>query len=329
MTDTSTQNTTVVTFETKNTPQDKKILRITGGISGTVLLAIMLAFCSAPNRQKKKIEKLEYAIYRLERKKGLEICDSLYKVTDNIHEEVLGEGPEEVDARIQKNIDKANQDIRYLRGEAIEPILNKYPLTRFLTSEELARLNEDITARATNCMCYDSMHKVGNDGLSFSKSDFMTYGVVGFDLQDNPLDKKQSVYDLQNRMHQLDYLERRPSKANFDAFIADGAFYVQVPNENPVAKMQDGELSFTNPTSQKLYRQFRREIDIDIDQKYIFNNPKFASRYCEYSAALNKAYEDREKLREIGKFFDQQYQGELDSLKLELCKANNNRLLAK
>ena len=328
MTDTSTNHTTVVTFETKNTPQDKKILRITGGISGAVLLAIMLAFCTAPNRQKKKIEKLEYAINRLERKKGLEICDSLYKATD-IHEEVFCEGPEEVDTRIQKKIDNANQDIRYLRGEAIEPILNKYPLTKFLTSEELARLNEDISARATNCMCYDSMRKVSNDGLPFSKGDFMTYGLVGFDLQDNPLDKKQSVYDLENRMHQLDYLERRPSKANFDAFIVDGTFYVQVPNENPVAKMQDGELSFTNPASQKLYRQFQREIDIDIDQKYIFNNPKFASRYCEYSAALNKAYEERETLREIGKFFDQQYQPKLDSLKFKLYKARNNRFTEK
>ncbi len=275
-----------------------------------MLLAAALGISSCINKGKEhKIEKLKQAMRELEWEKEDKICDSLYLATDIPWN--CCKTPTNTDKHIQKRIDAANREIRYLREEAIEPISKKYPLTKFLTSAELAQINKDIAARATNCLYPDSTYckHYGND-IGAAINDLICE-LNGLHMIDNPLAKTESVYDFEIYMQTLYALERKSGKSHF---------YIQVPNENPMASIQDGELSFVNPAAQKLYEQYKKdvEIDADFDQKHIFTNPKLASRYCEYSKALNQAYEDREKLRQIGDFFTKKYQPQVDSLNYQL-----------
>ncbi len=315
--------------------KNKPNFKILWKISGMLFFAVMPAFCNAQNQQKEKeVKKLERTIQDLQNRKKQEICDSLYQVTNISRESFSTIAPNgssfqlcpegDVEELIKRHIYTANVRIDDLRREALRPIENKYPLSKFLTPVELNFINGDFTERIIysidNCRSTDSYN--GN----IRNIDDGAYYWSCYTLMTFPLNADESIWCLENHIHVLNYLEHRPSETDHDSFKTDPTIYdTQVPNKNPVVMMRDGKLSFTNPASQKLYNQYQDEI-ADVDNRYILTNPELAARYCEYSAALNKAYEDREKLREIGKFFDKKYQPSLDSLKYELTKFKGKNL---
>lgn len=299
-----------------------QILRLAWRLGGALLFANMPAFCAAQNQDKK--QKLEQAIHDLQERKNREIADSLYKVTNISKESFCIPAPDgskfqlcqegDVEELTKKHIYTANACIELLRLDASRPIRDKYPLSRFVTNVELYFINGDFVERIIYSIYNCSKHF---DGGILSIDGEGYYWACDY-LMEFPLDLASSVDDLESNIKTLNYLEHRPSETSR---VDCETYDTQIPNEEPVVKMRDGKLLFKNPEAQKLYEQYKREM-ADVDKNYIFTNPEFASRYCEYSAQLKEAYEDREKLRKIGQFFDQKYKEQLEQYQHQLDSLN-------
>jgi len=82
---------------------------------------------------------------------------------------------------------------------------------------------------------------------------------------------------------------------------------IKIPQENPLMMARGNMLYenvwFTTPKAQELYERFVRCFDC-ADSLYIWNNPE----YSVYSAAIDKAYEERKKLQHIKDMFDNKMQ---------------------
>ncbi len=300
-------------------------------ISAPILFAFMPIFGAAQNPQKEKEEKkLEQAIQDLEKRKNRDICDSLYQVTNIDENSFCIPAPDgssfrlcpdgDVEELTKRHIYTANVRMESLHHEASYPIMDKYPLSKFLTQVELNFINGDFKERIIYSI--DNCRIADNYNGSIRNIDGGAYFWTCYTLMEFPLNAEQSVWSLENNIGMLNYLEHRPSETHHDPFT-DEIYDTQVPNENPVVMMRDGKLLFTNPESQKLYEQYKNEM-ADVDKTHIFTNPELTARYLEYSAALKEAYEDREKLRQIGDFFTKKYQPQIDSLNYQLNQLKGN-----
>lgn len=209
---------------------------------------------------------------------------------------------------IEQDIDYAQQSINDLKEEAFQPLMKKYPLSKFFTNAQLDSINYDVAERALNADIDISENATYTKNL---KNILDWYAIAGY-IGDNELTANSDLRDLIVNMELLASMES-----------ADQDSDIKIPNENPLVTRKingwtnERELVFRDAKAVDAYEKFRSEYD-DRDKLYIYKNTKYAPQMAKYAEELNRAYERREEVRKISDFFANKYSDTIFEIKRQL-----------
>ncbi len=207
---------------------------------------------------------------------------------------------------IEQDIDYAQQSINDLKEEAFQPLMKKYPLSKFFTNAQLDSINYDVAERALNADI-----DISENPASGLENIFNWYATAEY-IGNNELTASSDLRDLIVNIELLASMES-----------ADQNSDIKIPNENPlVTRKMNGwtnerELVFRDAKAVATYEKFRSEYD-DKDKLYIYKNPKYAPQMAKYAEELNRAYERREEVRKISDFFANKYSDTIFEVKRQL-----------